>query len=229
MSIVEIKKANVGDQVYQQLRKQILDGEWKPGEKIPSENALIAMMGVSRGTVRQAIQRLAGENLVETRRGEGSFVCTRGLDHYFQTSIPLFEIGKEEMNKIFVFRSIFESGVAEAAALRATEEQIRRLEENYEKMRGETENLEQFVRSDLNFHMLVCECTQNTLVIQVYNSYENLMGPSILRMTEAIGPDNGIKYHGLILDAIRSRDAKRARESMSEHMNSNLNRFIRIF
>ena len=73
--------------------------------------------------------------------------------------------------------------------------------------------------------MLVSECTQNTLVVQIYNSYEGLLGPSILNMTRVIGVGNGVKYHRLILDAIRRHDPDEARIAMWEHMEDNMNRF----
>ena len=132
------------------------------------------------------------------------------------------------MAKIFEFRGMIESGVAEVAALKATDEQICRLEKNYERMRRHVEALSQFVYTDLDFHMLVSECTQNTLAVQIFNSYEGLLGPSILHMTEAIGVGNGLKYHGLILDAVRSHDLQRARAVMQEHMEDNMERFKRF-
>lgn len=156
MALFEIKKANIGEQVYHQMKNQILNGDWKPGDKIPSENQLMALFGVSRGTVRQAVQKLGGEGLISTRHGEGSFVQTTGLDSYFQTSVPLFSIGEDEMEKIFEFRGMFESGVAEVAALKATDEQIRRLEENHRRMQKQVETLPetlaQYVHTDLDFH-----------------------------------------------------------------------------
>lgn len=228
MSIVEIEKINIGEQVYQQMKNQILSKDWKPGEKIPSENQLMALFGVSRGTVRQALQKLAGEWLISTYHGEGSFVQTTGLDRYFQTTLPLFSIGDEEMEKIFEFRGMFESGVAEIAAFKATDGQIRKLEENYNRLKKETAVLSRFVSTDLAFHMLVSQCTQNTLAIQIFNSYEGLLGPSILHMTEAIGVGNGVKYHAMILEAIRNHDPKRARKAMQEHMEDNMARFYKM-
>lgn len=225
MALSEIKKTNIGEQVYHQMKNQILNGEWKPGDKIPSENQLMTLFGVSRGTVRQVVQKLGGEGLIVTRHGEGSFVQTTGLDSYFQTSIPLFSIGEAEMEKIFEFRRVFESGVAELAAIKATDEQIHRMEENIQRMNQQVGTLTQFVHTDLDFHMLVSECTQNTLAIQIYNSYEGLLGPSILNMTKVIGGGNGMKYHALILDAIRKHDPEEARAVMREHMDDNMRRF----
>ena len=227
MGIVEIKKTNVGEQVYQQMKNQILAGEWRPGEKIPSEHMLMNMFSVSRGTVRQAVQKLAGENLIETRRGEGSFVRVNRLADYFRPAF-LFSVDNHEMEEIYAFRSMFESATAEAAARKATPAQIRRLERNYTRMCQETDHYEQYVHTDLEFHMMICECTQNTLALQIYNSYENLLAPSILHTTQTIGVGNGVKYHGLILEALKNRDPQQAPAVMREHMENNLEQFKRL-
>ena len=226
MGIVEIKKTNVGEQVYQ-MKNQILAGEWRPGEKIPSEHMLMNMFSVSRGTVRQAVQKLAGENLIETRRGEGSFVRVNRLADYFRPAF-LFSVDNHEMEEIYAFRSMFESATAEAAARKATPAQIRRLERNYTRMCQETDHYEQYVHTDLEFHMMICECTQNTLALQIYNSYENLLAPSILHTTQTIGVGNGVKYHGLILEALKNRDPQQAQAVMREHMENNLEQFKRL-
>ena len=225
MGIVKIKKANIGDQVFTQLKDQIINGEWRPGDRIPSEAQLIQLFGVSRGTVRQAVQKLAGEGLIVTRHGEGSFVQGTGLNNYFQTVAPIFSISEDEMEKIFEFRQMFESGVAEVATTKATEAQIYRMEQNYERMQEEVPTLSKYVHTDLGFHMLVCECTQNPLAVQILRSYEELLGPSILHMTEVIGAGNGLKYHQLLLEAIRAHDPVQARTVMHRHLEDNIQRF----
>ena len=58
MGIKPIKRVNVGEQVLLQLKKMLIDGEWAPGSKIPSENELAELFEVSRITVRQALQKL---------------------------------------------------------------------------------------------------------------------------------------------------------------------------
>ena len=209
------------------MKNQILAGEWRPGEKIPSEHMLMNMFSVSRGTVRQAVQKLAGENLIETRRGEGSFVRVNRLADYFRPAF-LFSVDNHEMEEIYAFRSMFESATAEAAARKATPAQIRRLERNYTRMCQETDHYEQYVHTDLEFHMMICECTQNTLALQIYNSYENLLAPSILHTTQTIGVGNGVKYHGLILEALKNRDPQQAQAVMREHMENNLEQFKRL-
>lgn len=68
--------------LYRQIKALVLSslehGEWKPGEAIPSESELAARYRVSQGTVRKAIDELAGENLLVRRQGRGTFVATHG-------------------------------------------------------------------------------------------------------------------------------------------------------
>ncbi len=70
----KIKVESLRSQVYMQLKNQLMAGVWKVGEKLPSENELCASLGVSRVTVRAAIQQLEILGLVETRHGDGNFV-----------------------------------------------------------------------------------------------------------------------------------------------------------
>jgi GntR family transcriptional regulator len=71
--------------LYQQIKGLILQnlqsGEWKPGESIPSEMELAARYRVSQGTVRKAIDELAGDNLLVRRQGKGTFVATHAEHH----------------------------------------------------------------------------------------------------------------------------------------------------
>ncbi len=69
---------------------------------------------------------------------------------------------------------------------------------------------------------------ENTLALQIYNSYENLLAPSILHTTQTIGVGNGVKYHGLILEALKNRDPQQAQAVMREHMENNLEQFKRL-
>lgn len=218
MDLKAIKKVNIGDQVYAQMKDQIVTGNWASGEKIPSENRLMEVFGVSRGTVRQAIQKLVAVGLLETRRGEGSFVKQVGLSNYFQGLIPAACLKENELKEIFDFRLLFECGVAEVAAENATEEQVRKLEQNYAKMLKNVGYLEKYISVDFAFHCLLGECTHNTLVMQIYKTMEDILLPSMAKVTDVVGYEHGIKYHGQILEAIQNHDAEKARETMRHHV-----------
>ena len=69
-----IHRKSVSDQVFEQMRELILASEWKIGDKLPAETDLANHFGVSRSSVRQALQKLSAIGMVKTRVGEGSFV-----------------------------------------------------------------------------------------------------------------------------------------------------------
>lgn len=62
-------------QVYESLLSRIVEGEWRPGEALPSEQALAIEMGVSQGTIRKALDTLEAEKIIDRRQGKGTFVA----------------------------------------------------------------------------------------------------------------------------------------------------------
>ena len=70
----KISKISVVDQVADEMKEKIVSGEWKPGDKLPSESDIAQMYGVNRLSVRMALQKLGTLGIIETRVGEGSFV-----------------------------------------------------------------------------------------------------------------------------------------------------------
>ena len=77
--------------IHNQLRENIEDGKWKVGEKIPAERELAGQFNVSRMTLRQAIQELVDEGILERRVGSGTFVANRKVQGRFPP-VPLFRI-----------------------------------------------------------------------------------------------------------------------------------------
>jgi GntR family transcriptional regulator len=79
-------------QVYETLVKRIAAGEWKPGEVLPSEQALAAQLGVSQGTVRKALDALALDKVIDRHQGKGTYVAEltqeRSLFRFFHLSRP---------------------------------------------------------------------------------------------------------------------------------------------
>ena len=95
--LTNIKNQALTERIEDHLFQYILDERLAVGAKLPNEYELADRFGVSRGTVRQAVQKLAGEGLIVTRHGEGSFVQGPGLNYYFQTVAPIFSISEDEM------------------------------------------------------------------------------------------------------------------------------------
>ena len=125
MAIQKISRDSISDQVFVPMKEQILEGEWKPGEKIPSENELARQFGVSRVTVRNALQKLSALELLETRFGEGSFVRSPDAASVMSPLIPAAYLNDNGMEEILQLRRMIEGPVCGEACRRASEEDVK--------------------------------------------------------------------------------------------------------
>ena len=226
MEIKPIKKVNISDQVYEKLREQLISGVWKQGEKIPSENELAALFGVSRVTIRQALSRLNTLGLLETKLGEGTFVKELKPGIYMKEIIPYVYLNNESEREVLEFRLVIEVETARIAASKITDEEILLLEKSLKKMLKNKGDIEKYVEEDLNFHMIIAKSTKNSLVIEVNNIVRNIIRRMIRTATEKIGHEVGLKYHRLLIEAFRKRDADTASDMMREHLQQVLERLV---
>lgn len=168
MGIQRIKRTNVGEQVLQQMKDMLISGEWKAGEKLPSENELADQFGISRITVRQALQKLNALGLLETRVGEGTFVKEADMGSCLNELLPAMYLGEWDDRQVIEYRLIIETGSAYLTAKRATESDIKRLEKLLSQMEeaAAEKNNKRFAEKDLEFHNEIALITRNPLLIK---------------------------------------------------------------
>jgi len=218
VDIVAVERLNIGDQVFEQLKENLIAGTWRQGDKLPSETDLALNLGTSRVTVRQAISKLATLGLIETRVGEGSFVKELTTGERPEEQIPYDFISEERLNEVLEFRIIFEVGVVGLAAKVISDESIGKLERSLERMRAAVGDLNQYVREDLDFHTQIARSTENDLVIQLSTIIQDILKNAILEVSEKAGTENGPKYHGMIIEALKAHDENRAKLLMKDHL-----------
>jgi len=218
MAIRKIKRQSVSDQVFEQLKEQLLMNEWRRGEKLPSENELATSFDVSRVTVRHALQKLTALGLIETKLGEGSFVRDVAPGISMNQLIPMAYLNENSLQEIIEFRRVMEGKVAELAAMKATSEDIEKLEQAYSTMEQVKENLQQFSEADLNFHLTIADIAKNSIILQIYYIINDVLRRAFSEIVLKRGNSAGLYYHKLLLEAIKSGDATKARSIMDEHM-----------
>ena len=111
-------------QVVDYLKEKILDGTWKPGDKISSENELTASLSVSRASVRYAIQHLIAIGVLESFQGKGTFVRTKPISDIEQNLKALYN--NTSVEQLVEFRIIIEGESCRLAAQRMTEDALNR-------------------------------------------------------------------------------------------------------
>ncbi|MDK2992429.1 MAG: GntR family transcriptional regulator, transcriptional repressor for pyruvate dehydrogenase complex [Clostridiales bacterium] len=225
MGIQPIKKSNVSEQVYEQLKRQLLNGEWKQGDKIPSENELAEAFNVSRVTVRHAIQKLTALGLIETRVGEGSFVKEVKPGVYMNAIIPLAYLGENSTLEVLEFRYVIESESVGLAAERATQEDIAELKEILKDMEDVKEDTKLFAEADLRFHFKIAQITRNSLIIETYNILNDILETAMTDIVKRLGFKLGIYYHTKLLEAIEHHDSEQAKKVMKEHVNKTIENY----
>lgn len=225
MGIQPIKKSNVSEQVYEQLKRQLLNGEWKQGDKIPSENELAEAFNVSRVTVRHAIQKLTALGLIETRVGEGSFVKEVKPGVYMNAIIPLAYLGENSTLEVLEFRYVIESESVGLAAERATQEDIAELKEILKDMEDVKEDTKLFAEADLRFHFKIAQITRNSLIIETYNILNDILKTAMTDIVKRLGFKLGIYYHTKLLEAIEHHDSEQAKKVMKEHVNKTIENY----
>ena len=227
MGIKPIKRVNVGEQVLLQLKKMLIDGEWAPGSKIPSENELAEMFEVSRITVRQALQKLNALGLIETRLGDGSYVRNLDIGDSMNALIPVMYLGDQSDAQVFEFRQIIETGCTKLAVNRATKKDIEELKIILAEMVRckDKSDIKGFSKADLKFHFKIAQITRNALFIKTNSILQDVLEQSMDTVIDKMGFENGIYYHQQIIKAFENRNEEEAVKMMNAHIEKNYEYF----
>lgn len=218
MAISKIQKANISEEVYEQILHNIVNKEWMPCSKIPAEVELAQSLGVSRISVRNAIQRLVGQGILESRHGGGTFVSDLSLEGCFSSMIPLLTIGEDQICELYEFRRVLETGHIRLLEEKMTDEVAEKLEKNYELMKNNTVDMNEFTRIDIEFHNIIAQSIGNSLITDIYKTIREALYPKQVLIQNVFGAKGALKYHKLILDSLKARNFSEAERYMDEHM-----------
>lgn len=221
---MKILKTNITQQVIEYLKKNIENDTWKMGEKIPSENNLTEILGVSRPSVRIAIQQFIALDVLESIHGKGTFVKTNNITGVNSNITAINDANYDDINQVLEFRRVIETECAYIAAQKATEETIDNLKKCLENMKKSVGQSEEFVKQDMLFHEEICRATGNRLLENSLTGVFQQTAKNHRQMNEAFGFSDGVYYHSLLLKAIADKDAKKARKLMKEHLEQAINR-----
>lgn len=229
MKISPIKKRNISDLVFDQLRDNIYRGEIKPGESLLSEKDLAHIMQVSRVTIRKAVAQLIEMGYVENRPGQGTFVKLPEAGDTHNPFAYVMTPGKSSLDELLEVRIGLEGHGVSMAAERATEQDIAFLELSFAEL-SKGKPRRETVEADIRFHMGIAYATHNSVHIDLMRRFYDYMFFSISKLHSILYEKNKNlknieKQHFKILDALRCRETENARRYMIEHIGF-LRRFL---
>lgn len=223
-------KENVASNtVYDFVYNKITKKEWIAGDKIMSENTLATELNVSRVSVRKALDQLAGVGLITKKRGSGAFVTELKTADIFGTILPIITINKEQFFELLEFRIGFESINVEMLENTLNKKMLNKLIDVYEEMKNHKEDKVEFYKLDLKFHQLIAQSTNNSIIQSISNVIGESMLSQLATLYEQIGPNHGLYYHKLIIDALKNNDFKIASIYMKKHMIDALESYKEVY
>lgn len=217
-------RARLADAAMEAILDKIVDGTWAPGDALPPEIELAAMLEVSRPTMREAVRALGERGVLRVVHGRGTYVAEMALWTDLPTMIdvlarttPPRELG-EHLTQL---RRMIEVGAAGLAAAHRTQEDLARLEQcldDYDKA-ADTGDIDVIVQRDLDFHRQILVASTNPLLAPVMAALEHAARRS--RRITSEQPEvrrRARKHHRAILAAISDGDPARAKDAMRAHM-----------
>jgi GntR family transcriptional repressor for pyruvate dehydrogenase complex len=215
----------LSDSVAVELEKRILEGSLKPGDRLSSERDLALEFGVSRPSLREAIQKLVAKGLLSTRQGGGTHVTDR-LEAHFTDPWQDMVKGHPHLHRdLLEFRQMLESQAAYLAADRATDVDLARLDTVYaaldaEYVKGE---LAACINADVEFHQAVAEAAHNVLIGHLSASLMRVIHGHVSSNLEHLQarPQRWDKLRGqhhAIWQAIRNHQPEAAAQAARDHI-----------
>lgn len=177
----KLQVPRISDAVAASLEKRILEGSLKPGDRLPPERELAAEFGVSRPSLREAIQKLASKGMLQSRQGGGTYVTNRLESTFLDPWQEMLGAHPTLREDLLEFRRMLEGQAAEWAAERATDEDLTRLTQAFDAMNEafEADDLDRRSSADITFHQAIGEATHNALIGHLSAALLRLMQDNI--------------------------------------------------
>ncbi len=220
-----VTTTSITRQIAEQIRQSILDGRLKADDRLPTEHELAEQFNVSRPTIREALKRLAAQNLIRSRRGPtgGTFV-KRPTEEEARANLTtaatlMVTLGEFDLTDIAEARHELELMCGRLAAERRQDEHLEAMKREIEVQKQPELSDEEFCASDVRFHRALVDATGNRVlqfimytVIEALQPVENMI---IFRFRDR---EATIRQHRKILRAIRSGDVKKAEKAVTGQM-----------
>ncbi|MDO4332829.1 MAG: FadR/GntR family transcriptional regulator [Eubacteriales bacterium] len=215
-----VKNKLLAEQVEEQLMQYILTKPVAVGEKLPNEFKLGELFHVGRSTVREAVKSLVTKGILEIRRGAGTYVVSvttaendplgiRNVEDKISLALDLVEV-----------RLLLEPGIAEMAAIHATEAEARKLHGICDRIEEKIASGENYIPDDIEFHTSIAECTGNKVMEQLIPIIDTAV-MMFVNVTHKRLTEETIRTHRMIADAIAAGDVVGARTAMTMHLTYN--------
>ena len=221
-----LERKRLSDEIAEQIKQHVINKSLIPGEKLASERELALQFGVSRPVIRESLKILEYVGFLEVIPGAtGGSVVRKANSQLVSGSLEvMFQLGTLEIKELLEARLILEKETAHFAAIRATSEDLIRIEHSISEMKksiNDPDVKKKFIEANDSFHTAVAKAAKNQILLLNVSSLRQ----AVFNLIEGHNPgyesiNSALSYHQEIFEAIKARDGKAARRAMEEHMMS---------
>jgi DNA-binding FadR family transcriptional regulator len=206
----KIEKINIADVAFEAMEGEIMRGEWPVNTKIRSEMELASELGISRVVLREALARLRGAGYIEVRPGAGTYVVRRSRKFSMDSGV--------ELMPVLGFRRIIEPESISMAADKGSG--IDEIEGYFTTMiNTPTEDIDSYAKADCDFHIAIARASGNFIIESIM---DEILGrkysQTMITTVGLIGKEVANRDHQSMVEALRSKDAQKAKEAMQNHL-----------
>ncbi|HEX7749540.1 MAG TPA: FadR/GntR family transcriptional regulator [Bordetella sp.] len=225
----EQKAPSMPARIYNDILSRIIEGEYKEGERLPTEHALAERFSTSRPTVREALAQLRADGIIATRHGSGTTVLRRP-DPNVRRFAPLETLS--DIRRCYEYRVVVEAGAASLAAQNADDKSIAAIRREWDNLQNVIETSGIGAKDDFAFHMAVAFASKNQFFITALSGIQEQMVFSMnlsrnLSLVKSIERQRLVQREHLeVLEAIQSHDAERASMAMRAHLERAVDRMF---
>jgi len=214
---------SASDIVVEYVKDAIRSGKYHYGDKLPSEAELADELGVGRSSLREGMNILRAVGLVETRRGDGSYIDNKTEENFIEV---LGLKSGSTSTEFLILRKVLEVGAISLACPQISEADIDHLQELTDILVPGT-STERCVEADREFHTTIMKVLGNQFIIALNNMiYLNRMDTVLMILTDSSILDDTRSAHQSIVDALRSRDTQACIKAMTMHINHTIGHMV---
>jgi GntR family transcriptional regulator, galactonate operon transcriptional repressor len=214
-----LHRQNLSGQVVHQIGLSIMRSDFKPGDTLTSEPELSLQFNVSRPVMREALKILGAKGLIESRPRTGTKVRPRADWNILDPEVIgwMYEVGPDRpfLDALCEVRLMFEPSATRLAAVRASDEEIKTIEESYRRMEEGVDAAETYIPADLAFHAAICAAAHNEMLQKITEAITASLLVSRVVTSHLPGANlAAMPLHWSVAEAIHKRDGQAAEEAM---------------
>ena len=213
-----VKTTQTAD-ICREMVTHLIRGHWGSGEKIPPERELCLQLGVGRASLREALKALEIMGMIETRLGDGTYVCERS--EFFSRPLlwAITSSSKSETHELIEARRLIEIELAGFAADRATSSDLAKISSYLDQMENSVNDPDKFLQADVAFHLALGEAAHNTILMNALSLIRNLLQEWIGSALQNEGvAERALLEHKRIHLAVAKKNHSQARAAMDSHL-----------